>query len=104
MICSLSQRITDTLTALDREHDCWVAAGRKDGAAHSIPLSYCRDGEQLVVATRRESGAENAPKRTCKLRFSPLSTHDVVIIDATATIVTLNEIDAEFPQLFGMVA
>jgi flavin reductase (DIM6/NTAB) family NADH-FMN oxidoreductase RutF len=93
MIRSTSQRIAHTLAALDRERTCWISVGRKDGSSHLIPVSFCWDGVQLVVATRRQSVTAEAARRTGRVRVSLPSTDDVVIIDATATIVTLEQID-----------
>src|SRR5680860_1385159 len=104
MIRSRGQRIADTLEALARERGCWMAVGRKDGNSHLIPLTYCWDGERLVIATDLNSITVDALKRTGRARLSLPSTHDVVIIDATAAIVTLNDIDATTHQLFRIVA
>jgi hypothetical protein len=104
MIRSRSQRIADTLATLDSARSGWLSVGRRDGSAHLIPLSCCWDGEQVVIATLQQSVSVNSMRRTGRARFALPSTDDVVIIDATATIVTLDRIDAAIHRLFTMAA
>jgi hypothetical protein len=104
MIRSRAQRIVDTLATLDHERSCWMAVGLPDGTSHLIPLSYCWDGERVVIATRLGSTTVRALQRTGRARLSLPSTDDVVIIDATAVVVTLDAIDAATHNFFRMVA
>ncbi len=104
MIRTRAERIADTLAAIDRERDCWVATGRPGGDAHLIPLSFCWDGERLVIATLANSLTAKALHRTGRVRVSLPSTFDVVIIDATVTIVPDDRIDAAIHRQFCMEA
>jgi hypothetical protein len=104
VIRTRAQRITDTLAMLDHERRCWLAAGRADGTSHLVPLTYCWDGERVVIATRSGSATVSALRRTGRARLSLPSTDDVVIIDATAVIVTLDAIDAATHHFFRTAA
>ncbi|MGE3797086.1 MAG: pyridoxamine 5'-phosphate oxidase family protein [Thermomicrobiales bacterium] len=104
MIRTRAARIADSLAAFDRERDCWVATGRGDGEAHLIPLSFCWDGEQFVIATREDAVTVSSLRRSNRVRISLPSTDDVVIIEATARIVSSSEIDATTHHQFCMVA
>ncbi|MEZ4500466.1 MAG: pyridoxamine 5'-phosphate oxidase family protein [Thermomicrobiales bacterium] len=99
-----AERIADCLAAFDRERDCWVATGRDDGDAHLVPLSFCWDGERLIIATRADSITVASLRRSSRVRLSLPSTDDVVIIDATAEIVSSTSIDAASHRQFCMVA
>ena len=104
MIRTRAERIVDTLAAFDRERDCWVATGREGGHAHLVPLSFCWDGERFVIATREDAVTISGLRRNGRVRLSLPSTDDVVIIDATAVIVTEQTIDAATHRQFCMVA
>lgn len=104
MIRTRAERIADALAAFDRERDCWVATGREGGDAHLIPLSFCWDGERFVISTRADAVTIAGLRRNASVRLSLPSTDDVVIIDATAEIVTAANIDAATHRQFCMVA
>lgn len=69
-----------------------------------IPLTFVWDGERVVISTSQRSITANAVRRTGKVRLSLPSTSDVVIIDAWARLVTINQIDATTHSLFRQVA
>ncbi len=104
MVRSTAQRVADTLAALETERNCWLATSRQDGTSHLIPLTYCWDGEQLIVATRQKSVTVNAVRRTGRVRLSLPSPVDVVIVDAIASVVTTEDIDAHIDRFFRQVA
>ena len=99
-----AERIADALAAFDRERDCWIAVARKDGTAHLVPLSFWWDGECFVIATLEQSVTVNAVKRTGHVRASLPSTADVVIIEATAKVISLDAIDAATHHRFCATA
>jgi hypothetical protein len=104
MIRTRTARIADCLAAFDRERDCWVATGRAGGDAHLIPLSFCWDGERIVIATRADALTVSALRRSNRVRISLPSTDDVVIVDAIAQLVSTSDIDAATHHQFCMVA
>src|SRR5262245_6667906 len=48
---SLAEKKAETLAALEREIDAWVASANGTGEAYLIPLSYYWDGRGLVFST-----------------------------------------------------
>lgn len=104
MVRTLAQRIADTLEHLDRERTCWLAVSRADGSAHLIPLTYCWDGERIIVATRRRSVTVAGVERGVRVRLSLPSTSDVVIVEATGEVVPVPQIEASIDRLFRLVA
>jgi general stress protein 26 len=81
-------RKADTLAILSAIHrDAWVATASRDGAAHLVPLSYSWDGEQLVLATERDTPTLRNLEATGRARVGVGDTRDVVMIDATLTAV-----------------
>jgi hypothetical protein len=97
---STAERIADTLTALERQSECWVASGRPDGSAHLIPLSFAWDGERIVLATFSDSVTVQSARRTGSLRFSLASTSDVVLIDARVDVADVQSIPGHSYQAF----
>ena len=104
MIRPLSQRILDTLEALDRQSECWISVSRANGSSHMIPVSYVWDGERIVLATAENSVTVRSVNRSGRMRFSLPSTQDVVIIDASAMVVPLQKIDVTTHSLFRQTA
>jgi hypothetical protein len=89
-----SQRRTDTLDALQRTRDVWVASASETGETHLIPLSYFWDGERLTMATPAASTTTRNLARAGWARLALPSTDDVVLIDGTVEIIPLDVDDA----------
>ncbi len=104
MIRSRRQRILDILAALDRENELWISVVRADGSPHAIPLSFVWDGERIIIATADRSVTSSALRRTGKARLALPSTSDVIMFDVTATVVSVDQIDATTHMLFCRVA
>jgi Pyridoxamine 5'-phosphate oxidase len=79
------QRIADTRERLRDDVDCWVASADGDGTAHLIPLSYYWTGEELVLATPRDSVTARNLLRAGVARVGIGPTRDVVLVDATVS-------------------
>jgi hypothetical protein len=77
------QRLADTRARLRTDVDCWVASADADGNAHLVPLSYYWTGEELVLATPRESVTARNLLRACVARVGIGPTRDVVLVDAS---------------------
>ena len=84
-----AERRADTLEALGRSRDVWVASADESGAAYMIPLSYLWDGERLMLATPEASRTARNLMRAGFARVSLPSTDDVVIIDGPVEFVSV---------------
>ena len=82
---SRAQRKADTLAALRREVDCWVASADERGNAHLVPLSFWWDGGALVLATPRASATATNLLRAGVARVGVGATRDVVLVDGRVT-------------------
>lgn len=82
---SRAQRKADTLAALQREVDCWVASADELGNAHLVPLSFWWDGQALVLATPRSSATATNLLRAGVARVGVGPTRDVVLVDGRVT-------------------
>jgi hypothetical protein len=79
-------RKADVLAMLHARHrDAWVATASTSGAAHLVPLSYAWDGEQLVLATPRDTPTTRNLEGNGHARIGIGETRDVVMIDASLT-------------------
>ena len=83
---SREQRKADTLAALRREVDCWVASADENGNAHLVPLSFFWDGEALVLATPRSSPTATNLLCAGVVRVGIGPTRDVVLVDGRVTV------------------
>jgi hypothetical protein len=77
------QRLADTRERLRTDVDCWVASADADGSAHLVPLSYYWTGDELVLATPRDSVTARNLLRAGVARVGIGPTRDVVLVDAT---------------------
>jgi hypothetical protein len=80
-----AQRQADTLAALQRAVDCWVASADERGNAHLVPLSFWWDGQALVLATPRSSATATNLLRAGVARVGVGPTRDVVLVDGRVT-------------------
>jgi general stress protein 26 len=81
-----------------REHlrsnsNLWLATASDGRGPHLIPASYWWDGSRLTTATFEDSRTLKNILAQPKVRASIGSTADVLMIDATATIVAVADID-----------
>jgi general stress protein 26 len=82
-----------------REHlrshsNLWLATASDGRGPHLIPASFWWDGSRLTTATFEGSRTLKNVRAQPKVRVSLGSTGDVLMIDATAVIVDLADIDA----------
>lgn len=104
-IRTTQQRIADVKAALESQRDLWLATANKSGPPHLIPLSFLWDGVDVILSTPR-------PSRTVRnLAGNPLARialgadlEDVIVMDATATIVNTDEIDPGLAEDFAAKA
>ncbi len=98
-----AQRRADTLVALGKHRDVWVASASADGDAYMIPLSFLWDGERMILATPEASRTARNLSRAGSARVALPSADDVVIIDGEVDIVPVDE-SATFGDAFAAAA
>jgi pyridoxamine 5'-phosphate oxidase-like protein len=88
---SAAQRKSDAIEKLGKDQDVWVATADDRGIAHLVPLSLCwHDGMVIVAVEARSRTARNASDSgQARLALGP--TRDVVMIDATASVVACQD-------------
>lgn len=84
----LRQRREAALERLRSNTNLWLATASDGRGPHLIPLSYWWDGSRLTTATFEGSRTWKNVRVQPKVRASIGSTGDVLMIDATAMIVS----------------
>ena len=79
------ERQRDTLRRLEQDVDCWVASADEEGNAYLVPLSYYWTGDELVLATPRDSTTARNLLRAGRARVGIGPTRDVVLVDGAIT-------------------
>lgn len=98
-----AQRRADTLDALGKHRDVWVASASADGDAYMIPLSFLWDGQRLILATPESSRTARNLRRAGVARLALPSPDDVVIIDGAVDVVPVAGA-AGFADAFAVAA
>jgi pyridoxamine 5'-phosphate oxidase-like protein len=91
---SRPQRRQDTEYRLTHDVDVWVSSASPEGVPHLVPLSFDWDGQELVLATPRESVTGKNLATTGTVRLGLGHTRDVCMIEGEVKVL---EIDA-LPQ------
>lgn len=71
----------------------WLATAADGRGPHLIPVSYWWDGARLTTATFEDSRTLNNIKAQPKVRAAIGTTGDVLMIDATAIVVSAADLD-----------
>jgi general stress protein 26 len=90
---SLSERREAAIAHLRSHSNLWLATASDGRGPHLIPASFWWDGAQLTTATLQDSRTLKNVRAQPKVRASVGSTADVLMIDATAVIVAVADID-----------
>lgn len=90
---STSARIESAIGRLESEPNVWIATASMDGVPHLIPLSFAWVGSALVVATPTDSPTVRNARESGRARAALDSADDVVILDADAIIIDINDAD-----------
>jgi hypothetical protein len=102
---SASQRRADALRRLETDANVWVSTASPDGSPHLVPLSLAWDGTSVLVATPSHTPTARNAAATGKARAALDDAGDVVIIDATVTLVDFDAVEAgvadNFPGRVG---
>ncbi|MDF6021207.1 pyridoxamine 5'-phosphate oxidase family protein [Streptomyces sp. JH34] len=81
------QRKQDVLDHLEKDEDLWVSTASADGVPCMVPLSFVRDRDTLLLATRRTNPTAVNVTPSGQVRAALGHTRDVVLIEGTAEIV-----------------
>jgi hypothetical protein len=90
---SLSERRAAALEHLSSNRNLWLATAGNGRGPHLIPVSYWWDGARLLTATLENSRTLRNIRVQPRVRASIGSTGDVLMIDATAAIVAVADLD-----------
>lgn len=90
---TLSERREAALEHLRSNTNLWLATATDGRGPHLIPVSYWWDGARLTTATSEHSRTMRNLRAQPKVRAAVGSTGDVLMIDATAAIAAVADID-----------
>lgn len=90
---SLSERREAARQHLSSNRHLWLATAADGRGPHLIPVSYGWDGSRLTTATFESSRTLKNVRHQPKVRASIGNPNDVLMIDATAVIVAVADID-----------
>lgn len=90
---SLPERRAAAIEHLRSNSNLWLATASDGRGPHLIPASYWWDGARLTTATFEDSRTLKNLQAQPKVRVSVGSTSDVLMIDATALLVAVTDID-----------
>ncbi len=89
---SLPERRDAAIAHLRSHTNLWLATASAGRGPHLIPVSYWWDGARLTTATFEGSRTWKNVRDQPQVRAAIGSTSDVLMIDATATIVSLADL------------
>jgi hypothetical protein len=92
---TLLERRAAAVERLSSNSNLWLATASDGRGPHLIPVSYWWDGSRLTTATFENSRTLENVRAQPKVRVSIGSTGDVLMVDATATIVAVIDIDPD---------
>ena len=79
----VEQRKADVLTAMDNNHDVWLATADASGRPHLIAVSSWWDGSRVTIATTGGSRSARSLVSIGLARLAIGSPDDVITVDAT---------------------
>ena len=94
----LADRRKAATERLRSNRNLWLATASDGRGPHMIPLTYCWDGSRLTTATFEGSRTVKNVRAQPKVRAAIGTPDDVLMIDATATIVPVADI-ADIPEV-----
>ncbi len=99
---NVEQRKADTLAALNRQRDLWLATADRSGRPHLIAVSAWWDGRHVIIATTAASRSARNLESTGTARLALGSPDDVIMLDAAAgNGVNVREADAPLATGFS---
>ena len=101
---TLPERRAAALVHLRSNRNLWLATASDGRGPHLIPVSFWWDGTRLTTATSESSRTLKNVRTQPKVRVSVGSTGDVLIVDATATIVPVTDIDPGVAEAYAQAS
>jgi general stress protein 26 len=101
---TLTERREAALEHLRANTNLWLATASDGQGPHLIPVSYWWDGARLTTATSENSRTARNVRAQPKVRATIGSTGDVLIIDATSTIVPWGDIDETAAEAYAQAS
>jgi Pyridoxamine 5'-phosphate oxidase len=99
---TVEQRKADTIAALNRQRDLWLATADTSGKPHLIAVSAWWDGNHVIIATAAASRTARNLEANGMSRLALGSTDDVIVIDAAvANSVKVHDADAKLADGFA---
>ncbi|MBV9141197.1 MAG: hypothetical protein JO115_09810 [Pseudonocardiales bacterium] len=77
----------------------WLCTGSSSGA-HLIPVGFVWDGEHIMIATREQSVTVANIRSSGTARVAIGEPDDVVIIDSTASVLGVDDLEPEVVDAF----
>jgi predicted pyridoxine 5'-phosphate oxidase superfamily flavin-nucleotide-binding protein len=78
----VAQRKADTLAALNKQRDLWLATADTSGKPHLIAVSAWWDGSHVIIATAAASRSARNLEANGVARLALGTPEDVIVIDA----------------------
>jgi Pyridoxamine 5'-phosphate oxidase len=100
----LPERREAAMEHLRSQSNFWLATARDGQGPHLIPASYWWDGARLTTATFEDSRTLKNVGAQPRVRASIGSTADVLMIDATAVIVAVADIDTAAAEGYALAS
>ncbi|GAA5090402.1 pyridoxamine 5'-phosphate oxidase family protein [Nocardia iowensis] len=101
---SLGQRRADALKRLGTNHQMWLATAGEGYGPHLIPVSYTWNTNTLTTATFEHSRTVANLHATPRARVAIGDTADVIMIEATASLIPVDAIDPTAADGYAQVS
>ncbi|TDB80984.1 hypothetical protein E1264_33310 [Actinomadura sp. KC216] len=101
---SLAERRAFARKRLESSFQMWLATGSDGHGAHLIPVALAWDGSALYTATFVKSRTVANIKGHPQARVALGDTADVVMIDTSATLINVPDIDADIAERYAKVS
>lgn len=101
---TLDQRRAEAQKRITANHQFWLATGSDGRGSHLIPVAYVWDGATFTTATFQRSRTSANLRREPRARVAIGSTADVVMIDVSAELIAVKDIDPAVAHQYAHVA
>ncbi|WP_242907729.1 pyridoxamine 5'-phosphate oxidase family protein [Actinomadura terrae] len=101
---SLAERQAHARKRLETGFQMWLATGGDGHGAHLIPVAFVWNGSALYTATFAKSRTVSNIKGHPHARVALGDTADVVMIDSSASLVDVPDIDAGIAERYAQVS
>lgn len=101
---SLAKRRAHARDRLETGFQMWLATGSDGHGAHLIPVAYVWDGWALYTATFAKSRTAANIKAHPQARVALGDTADVIMIDTSASLMDVPDIDADIAERYARVS